>query len=313
MNGKSPITMNDMPVSVSTRQASELLGAHESSVKRWCNAEDLECWLTPGGHRRIPIAALVAFAQGQGIPLSLHPFGEDAGRVWAGLDRARRENDFEALVELTYGWIEQGWSHLPARLIEYLATEGFSLDRILDGLVGMVMRRVGHGYVEGGLSIGDEHRMTQAMRDVLVSLSTAEDPATKPNGVERPVAVVGCARGEVHELGALMVRLVLEAEGWRVVYLGLNVPTEEFAAQQTRYGATLMCISMIPPMGMTDAVTMMHFLDRMYDPAQPYRLALGGSALSNNGDLDRSGVQIQDTRLFNKMEPFAAWVRTFAA
>ena len=305
--------MNEMLVSVSTRQASALLGVHESSIKRWCNAEELECRLTPGGHRRIPIGALVTFAHGQGIQVPLRHFGEDAARVWGGLKRARRDNDFEALTTLTYGWIAAGWSHLPALLIEYLGEEGFSLGRILDRLIGPLMSRIGQGYLQGALSIGDEHQMTQAVRDVLVTLSAAGDPTAKPNGTVKPVAVVGCARNEVHELGALMVRLVLEAEGWRVIYLGLNVPTEEFATQQIKHSAMLVCVSMMPPMGMTEAQTMVHLLDRMYDPAQPYRLALGGSALINNEALNQARMLIPDVRLFNRMEAFTTWVRTPAA
>ncbi len=305
--------MKANPVSISTRQASELLGVHESSVKRWCNAEELACWLTPGGHRRIPVTALVDCAKGQGIQLPLAYFGQDAGRVWAGLGRARRHDDFEDLVSLTLGWLEHGWSRQAARLIEYLDHEDLSLGRILDRLIGPVMRRIGHGYLEGALSIGDEHRMTQAVRDVPVTLSASEDPTMKTNGHVKPVAVVGCARGEVHELGALMVRLVLEAEGWQVVYLGLNVPTEEFATQQTKHGAALVCISMMPPTGMAEARMMVRVLSQMYDPAQPYRLALGGSALTNDDALDRAGISIDEIRLFNKMEPFMTWVHTLVA
>lgn len=304
--------MNDEQISVSTRQASELLGVHESSVKRWCNAEDLACWLTPGGHRRIPVAALVAFAEGQDIQLPLRSFGEDAGFVWDGLERARRD-DAEALVKLTYRWLEKGFSYFPARLIAYLGEEGFSVGWILDRLIGPAMRRVGHGYLQGDLSIGDEHRMTQTMRDALVILRDGSDAGVPPNGSVKPAAVVGCTRGEVHELGALMVRLVLEDDGWRVIYLGLDVPTEEFAVQQAKHGASLVCISMMPPMGMTEAQAAMRFLDRMYDPARPYRLALGGSALGNDEDVDRAGVQIPDVQFFNKMEPFAAWVRASAS
>lgn len=302
-----------MEISISTRQASALLGVHESSIKRWCNAEDLECWLTPGGHRRIPIVALVAFAYRQGIALPLRPFGDEAGRVWESLERAHRKDDFAALADLTYAWIAQGWSHLPARLLEYLSQEGFSLGRIMDCLVGLVMRRIGMGYLKGTLSIGDEHRMTQAMRDVLVTLSVAGDPTVKPNGPLKPAAVVGCARGEVHELGALMVRLVLEDEGFQVVYLGLDVPTEEFAAQQIKHRAALVCVSMMPPSGMAEAKTMMRLLDRMYDPAWPYRLALGGSALSNDAELDRTDMLIPEVQFFSKMEPFMAWVRALEA
>ena len=301
--------MNAIPIAVSTRQASDLLGVHESSVKRWCNADDLACKLTPGGHRRIPVTALVAFAQGQGIQMPLRHFGQDAARVWDGLERARRDDDFDGLTALTYGWIAGGRSTLPARLIEYLGEERFSLGRILDRLIGPVMSRIGQGYLQGTLSIGDEHQMTQAVRDVLVTLSTTADPAAKPNGTVKPVAVVGCARTEVHELGALMVRLVLEAAGWRVIYLGLNVPTEEFATQQTKHAAALVCVSMMPPMGLTEAQTMVHLLDRMYDPARPYRLALGGSALTDDA-LNDTGASIPNVRLFSRMEPFEAWVRT---
>ncbi len=304
--------MSDRPVSISTRQASELLGVHESSVKRWCNAEDLECWLTPGGHRRIPILGLVAFAHDQGMPLPLRHFGEDAGHVWAGLERARREEDFGALADLTYDWIGQGNSRLPARLIEYLRTEGLTLGFILDRLIGPVMQRVGMGYHEGRVSIGDEHRMTQAMRDALVTLHTADEALEPPNEAVRPVAVVGCVRGEVHELGALMVRLLLEAEGWQVVYLGLNVPTEDLAAQQRKHHATLLCVSMMPPMGWAEAQTLMHLLDRMSDPAHPYRLAIGGSALNTDEALDLTGLTIPDVRLFGAIEPFVTWVRTFS-
>ncbi len=241
--------------------------------------------------------------------MPLRHFGHDAGRVWNGLDHARRNDDFEDLVDLTYAWIEQGWSRQVARLIEYLNEEDLSLGRILDRLVGPIMGRIGHAYLQGTLSIGDEHRMTQAVRDVLVTLSTPDDPTIKQNGHVKPVAVVGCARGEVHELGALMVRLVLEAEGWQVVYLGLNVPTEEFATQQTKHAASLVCISMVPPAGMAEAQTMVRVLSRMYDPSHPYRLALGGSALTDDGALDRVGVSLEEVRLFSRMEPFMTWAR----
>ena len=299
--------MAENAVSISTRQASEMLGVHESSVKRWCNADALDYWLTPGGHRRIPIVSLVAFARDQGIDVPLRPFGLEAGEVWAAREGAAREDDFEALVDLAYAWLALGQSWEMARLVEYLLHEGFPIGQLFDRLVGPVMHRIGLGYLDGSLSIGDEHRMTQAMRDTLLDLRALNASKRPLNGRSAPTAVVGCARNEVHELGALMVRLMLEYTGWQVVYLGLNVPTEEFATQQTKYDAALVCISMMPPMGPADALTMVRLLDRMYDPTRPYRLALGGSSL---GDVDRSEVAdlaIPDVQFFASMEPFAAW------
>ena len=58
---------------------------------------------------------------------------------------------------------------------------------------------------------------------------------------------------------------------------------------------------------------MARVLSQMYDPSQPYRLALGGSALTGDDALDRTGVSMKEVRLFNKMEPFMMWVRAMAA
>jgi len=61
---------------------------------------------------------------------------------------------------------------------------------------------------------------------------------------------------------------------------------------------------------LTEAQAMVRLLDQMYDPARPYRLALGGSALTHDDALDRTGVSIPEVRLFGKMEPFEAWLLT---
>jgi len=36
----------------STRELSKLLGANESTIKRWADKGELKCFRTPGGHRK---------------------------------------------------------------------------------------------------------------------------------------------------------------------------------------------------------------------------------------------------------------------
>jgi excisionase family DNA binding protein len=300
----------DREISVSTRQASEMLSVHESSIKRWCNAGELSYWLTPGGHRRIPIQALVSFAEDQNIAFALRHFGDQADDVWAKYTELARTDNFGELASMLYRWIQNGEIMRSIHLIEYLRTKGFSLGDLFDRLLGQVMRKVGLNYFEGELSIADEHRMTQAMRDLLVTLSTTGIFTPEAAGSTRPVAIVGCARSEVHEVGALMVRVLLESMGWKVIYLGLNVPTEEFAHQQIKYQASLVCISMFPPMGMPEATAMINLMDRMYDQSKPYRLVLGGSALDTTIDKDKFDVQLSDVQLFSRVNPFYNWVQS---
>ncbi len=303
--------IDDINHSVSTRQASELLEVHESSIKRWCNSGNLDCWLTQGNHRRIPVSVLVEFAAEKGMALSLMTFGERCGTVWAGT-RSFMAGESEELDGLIFDWLQAGQRSLVAALFRYLIDEGVSVGSVLDHLIAPAMRRVGYMYVHDELSIGDEHLMTQTMRDALVlfSSSTADDESRKATsgGLSQPVAIVGCGRGEVHELGALMARITLELSGWSVVYLGLNVPTEEFATKQNELSAGLVCISIMPPMGMTEARAIVLLLDRMSDASQSYRLVVGGGALDPDGAMKPEADNLREIQFFRKMERFADWV-----
>lgn len=295
--------MRDKAVSVSTREASELLGVHESSIKRWCNAGALGCTHTPGGHRRIPVDALVEFAQTRTHPLPLLPFGAEAAAVWAGAAEARQRGAFDELAALCYAWLDRHETLLPGALLRYLLDAGFPLARLFDDLLSPVMQRVGEGYAAGRLAAGDVHRMTQIARETLIELRSTVREA--PGASPRPVAVVGCARNEQHELGALMVRLLLEARGWQVVYLGPDVPTEEFAAQQRKQGATLVCIWIAPPHGTAEAQSTLRLLRQIAAPDHPYRLALGGPI---GGEVEKAPGPLAEVHVFRRITTFTRWL-----
>jgi methanogenic corrinoid protein MtbC1 len=295
---------------VSTRQASDLLGVHESSVKRWCTSGDLPCDYTPGGHRRILLRDLGPFSQERDLPYTLAAFGDAAEAVWAATQALQKDDDYAALVDLLYEWLREGRGALVGALAAFLRQQAVPLPALLDELLAPVMHRIGNDYHAGVLSIGDEHRMTHLVRDLLVRLHFEVEP--QPDAT-RPVAVVGCARSEVHELGALMSRVLLESAGWRVVYLGLNVPTEEFARQQQQHAAALVCIAMTPPIGTPEAVVMADVLTHLYDDRHPYRLVFGGRVVSKTiGEMVANAPHL-DVQAFGRMVRFAEWLDTLDA
>jgi excisionase family DNA binding protein len=51
---------------VTTRQAADMLGVAVSTVQKWVELGKLASWKTPGGHRRIPLAAIHAVLQSNG-------------------------------------------------------------------------------------------------------------------------------------------------------------------------------------------------------------------------------------------------------
>lgn len=81
--------------------------------------------------------------------------------------------------------------------------------------------RVGELWREGEVSVTVEHFASSLVRAQLESLFRSA--LTPESG---PLAMVGCAPGELHELGALMLALFLRRANIRVVYLGQSVETE---------------------------------------------------------------------------------------
>ena len=302
------MNLSELETEVSTKQASELLGVHESSAKRWCNRGFLAFRTTPGGHRRIQVSALIDYAREAKINCVLVSFADDAGFVWAGMEEARSQGRFEKLVYLMMDWTRRGESGMMVGLLDWMTQRQFGIEQILDEIMSPTMRSFGQEYAAGNLSIGDEHQMTHTIRDVLISWNMRSP--RNYLGHQKGVAIVGCARGEVHEIGALMVRLLLEESGWKVVYLGLNVPTEEFADQQVKHRASLVCISMTPPAGKAEAHTIVSLLNRMYTKDHPFRLAIGGAAVHPEDKVTLGKLNFQDIEFFRTLSPFSKWVTT---
>ena len=48
---------------LSTRQVAQLLGVGEATVKRWADAREIDCFRTPGGHRKFRLRDVTAFVQ----------------------------------------------------------------------------------------------------------------------------------------------------------------------------------------------------------------------------------------------------------
>lgn len=266
------------PVLVTTQEAARLCRVHSSSIKRWCDSGELPCQLTAGGHRRIRLTQLAAFADEAGLEHSLAAFGPALDAVWRAGDQAL-SGRFEALTWLWHGWLMADRPALLGPSLALLLERGLPLPQLLDQGLGGLMRRVGEDWEAGRIGVGDEHRASEQVMDALHALRARSAPLPPPAAGPRR-AVVAAAEGDPHQLGAFMVRLVLEARGLAVRYLGANLPGEDLVAQQRQGGAQLVCVSFSPPRGSGDALRLLRQLAQAYDTEAPYHLVLGGGALA---------------------------------
>lgn len=292
---------------LTTTRAADLLQVHESTIKRWCNNDEMASSKTRGGHRRILLEDLLRFARERAIPLALQVFEPFESVVWWGVEACRERDDFEAINQLAMEWISGVHPQLLEPLWLYMQQRAeVPVEDIMDRSVRALMVHVGEQWELGQIDIGQEHLYTQLIVDALHSLRKLREPAYGLNATMRR-AIVGCSEGEQHQIGALCTRIVLEHLGWQVFYLGANVPLEAYAKAQKKYNAQMVCVSFVPPRKRADALRCVRVLSELYEASQPYHLVLGGSALEG-AEIEES-APFESVRVFTATKTFREWVK----
>jgi len=120
------------------------------------------------------------------------------------------------------------------RSAEYAWAEAasmYSTEMICTELLMPVQIAIGEGWHRGEVSVAAEHFSSRFVEGKLITLLTAY-----VDNQAGPLAVIGCAQAEQHELGAIMLALFMRWAGFRVIYLGQNVPnsTVEETIRQLR-------------------------------------------------------------------------------
>jgi methanogenic corrinoid protein MtbC1 len=126
------------------------------------------------------------------------------------------------------------------------------------------MVEIGERWHRGEINVAVEHYATQFVRRKLASLLSMFE-----GSAHRATIVVGCAPGELHDLGALLSALFLVRRGWHVIYLGPQVPLVDLLETVASVKPSLVCMSastmetaleLIPEArGLTEAYPHVHF------------------------------------------------------
>lgn len=114
-------------------------------------------------------------------------------------------------------------------------------ETVIDEVYFPLLREVGTGWELGRISVVQEHYISAYCREkMLVMLNAAQSQGAS-------TAEITCATppGEHHELGLLAMSLRLTLRGFRVVYLGTNVPTQELVQHVERRRPYAVCLSMV--------------------------------------------------------------------
>jgi MerR family transcriptional regulator, light-induced transcriptional regulator len=206
---------------LSTRQVAHLLGVGEATVKRWADAGEIDCFRTPGGHRKFRLRDVTAFVQrrhfqvAEPLPAQLGP-GEEAGgeEAIAAVETSALAGDASALV-----------AQMAA-----LRLHGHDLAAIFDGVVAPALQRIGSRWEGAKLNVAEEHVGTQAFVDAIARAQPLAEPPGEPNRGDRGTAVVAAVAGEQHDVAARMTACLLRARGFEVLAPLAATPAGDLAA-----------------------------------------------------------------------------------
>lgn len=122
---------------------------------------------------------------------------------------------FEAIV--------QGNANACSKVVSDALEKGLSLAHIYCDVITLAQKKMGELWHEGEISVAQEHLATMITLQEMARLRSVFEPK-KLHGLQ---AVVAVAEKDLHVLGAQMVADLLYINGWKVDFLGANVPSRD--------------------------------------------------------------------------------------
>jgi corrinoid protein of di/trimethylamine methyltransferase len=123
------------------------------------------------------------------------------------------------------------------------------------------MHEVGEQFARGHMFLPDMMASAEAMRAAMGVL----DPELKKLGTERPMAgivVLGTTKGDIHEIGKILVGTLLTAHGFQVHDLGADISGEKFAAKAKELSADIVGVSALLTTTMRNQKTVIEALEK---------------------------------------------------
>lgn len=98
----------------------------------------------------------------------------------------------------------------------------YSVDQVLTRVVQPTLVEIGEAWQRGDLAIANEHYASQFFLRHLMSMLTTTMPPTHFQTI-----IAAGAPGEEHQIGLLILVVMLRWRGWDIKYMGPNLPLEK--------------------------------------------------------------------------------------
>jgi methanogenic corrinoid protein MtbC1 len=140
-----------------------------------------------------------------------------------------------------------------------------TLDIVLAEVVLPYLHELGERWERGEVSVAQEHFASAVLRGRLLGLARGWGRGFGPR------ALLACLPGEQHDLGLIAFGLALRARGWRIAYLGGDMPIESVSGAAHAVDPAFVVLSAV------DAESFRRFAAELRALAREHRTCIGGA------------------------------------
>ncbi|MDY6999366.1 MAG: cobalamin-dependent protein [Actinomycetota bacterium] len=148
--------------------------------------------------------------------------------------------DHATVRERLWGAVLDRDEYAAAATVFAAVDAGLSAEDVLLDVIAPVQHRIGREWAADRLTVAQEHAATAINDRVIAAL--AHHPASQAADTAGRVTVA-CVDGEWHALPARLLAEVLRLRGWRVDFLGAQVPTPHLIAHLHQHGPDAVALS----------------------------------------------------------------------
>ena len=164
---------------------------------------------------------------------------------------------------------------------EAILSEAFALyplEQVIEEIIAPALVEIGERWHRDEATVVQEHFATALLRRRLTAIFDAYDQP-----LSGPLAITGAAPSEWHDVGILIVSFALHRHGWRVIYLGQNVPAGQLVQEIGRLHPEIVCLSAATREAARELAQVVDAVKRL--PLPRPTLVFGGGAFVRHPEL----------------------------
>lgn len=254
---------------LSPRQVAQAIGVSESSLKRWCDQDLIPTERTAGGHRRLTLAAVLAFVRNGKYQL------HDASVLGLPANTGQADHTLENARDRLRDGLVHGDEIACRRIMFDLYLAENAISAICDQVLTPVFGEIGELWTCGDVEVYEERRACELSLRLIHELRNVVTPPR----ASAALAMGGTVAGDPYVLATGIVELVLRDIGWNAVALGTMLPFAALQSAMLQNGPRLFWLSVS---AVEVESTLVDGLRRLLDAARSSgtTVVLGGRALT---------------------------------